>query len=68
MLNAWLLYRRDCKALDVQSMPLRRFQLGRQSLDCTSKKRKTEVNPAPVEDVKFDGVDHLPNYEKKRQI
>ncbi|XP_028396032.1 piggyBac transposable element-derived protein 2-like [Dendronephthya gigantea] len=80
LVNAWLLYRRDCKALDVRVMPLRKFQAmvaaalcnvkksqrGRRSLDCLSKKKK-EVNPAPVTDVRFDGVGHMPSYEDKRQ-
>ena len=62
-------------------MPLRKFQShvatalcnsgkplrGRPSLDAAPKKRKVQVNPAPVADVRLDGVDHLPTYEEKRQ-
>jgi hypothetical protein len=81
LVNAWFLYRRDCKVLDLRGMPLRKFQAmvasalcnvrksqrGRRSLDNASKKRKTEVNLAPIEDVRYDGVGHLPSYEEKRQ-
>ena len=81
LVNAWLLYRRDCKILNIRAMPLRKFQAmvafalcnvnkpqrGRRSIESARKKRKKSVNPAPVEDVQFDGVDHLPIYAEKRQ-
>lgn len=42
-------------------------QRGHWSLESARKKRKYSVNPAPVQDVQFDSVDHLPIYAKKWQ-
>ena len=67
--NAWFLYKRDCKALDIKKvLPLKEFQgilafalcqtgtsqRSRRSLDAMTKKRKVAVNPAPVQDVRFE--------------
>jgi len=81
LVNAWFLYRRDCKELrENKPLPFRKFQAhvatalckvgkplrGRPSLD-SAKKRKVQVSSQPVKDVRFDGIDHFPAYEKKRQ-
>lgn len=82
LVNAWFLYQRDCKYLNIaKPMPLRKFQAhvasalcnsrkplrGRPCLEGTTKRRKVQVNPAPVADVRFDGLDHIPSYQEKRQ-
>lgn len=82
LVNAWFLYKRDCKILNTpKPLPLRKFQAhvaaalcsagkpsrGRPSLTSSAKKRKVEVNPAPVADVRFDGICHFPTYGEKRQ-
>lgn len=81
VVNAWFVYKRDCKELAASKpMPLRKFQAsvaaalcnsgkparGRPSLESV-KKRKKQVNPAPLDDVRFDEVGHFPTYENKRQ-
>ena len=80
--NAWFLYKRNCKILDNEkALPLRKFQAyvasalcaakklprGRPSLGSVPKKRKVQVNLAPVEDIRFDGVGHFPSFGEKRQ-
>ena len=82
LVNACFLYRRDCHELNAdKSMCLRKFQShvaaalcnsgkvlrGRPSRESAPKKRKVQVNPAPIVDVRLDGVDHLPTWEEKRQ-
>ena len=40
---------------------------GRPSLGSVPKKQKVQVNPAPVEDIRFDGVGHFPSFGERRQ-
>ena len=80
--NAWFLYKRNCKILDNEkALPLRKFHAYVASALCAAKKfprgcpslgsvpmkRKVQVNPAPVEDIRFDGVGHFPSFGEKRQ-
>jgi hypothetical protein len=68
MANAWFLYKRDCKILclccisSTKKPPRRRPSLG-----SIPKKRKVQVNQAPIDDIRFDGIAYFPYYEEKRQ-
>ncbi|CAB4025753.1 Hypothetical predicted protein [Paramuricea clavata] len=40
---------------------------GRPSLGSIPKKRKVQVNSAPIADIRFDGICHFPSFGEKRQ-
>lgn len=81
LVNAWLLYRRDCKMLNTDVMPLKEFQLdvadslikincpvGRPSLlrQLIPQRRNKRRSTSPVTMVRADDVGHFPIYHDKR--
>ena len=81
VVNAWFLYRRDCKHLAIaKSFPLKQFQgmvaaalvkkdkvsRGRPSGLTPPQAKKQRVMPGPVNDVRYDNTNHFPMIQKKR--
>lgn len=82
MVNAWLLYRRHCAQLGCSYLRLRKFQASAAS-GLTSAGKRARGRPSnsaplpspapikrkrsPVEDIRFDGLDHVPLWAEKRQ-
>ena len=81
VVNAWFLYRRDCKHLAIaKSFPLKQFQgmvaaalvkkdkvsRGRPSGLTPPQAKKQRVMPGPVNDVRYDNTDHFPMIQEKR--
>ena len=74
LVNAWFVYKRDCEELRVKKiLPLRKFQAHVATALCKSgkpsrgRKRKMHTNIRPIDDVRFDRIDHFPAYESKKQ-
>ncbi|XP_014672682.1 PREDICTED: piggyBac transposable element-derived protein 3-like [Priapulus caudatus] len=83
VVNAWLIYRRHQRELpNCKTMPLRRFQArvasaltdaGKRARGRPASgsppvpKRRHSVQTQPVEDARRDGLDHLPEWNEKRQ-
>lgn len=81
--NAWILYRRDCKALGEKQKRLKEFRhemgialtskdkprRGRKLLekpyDFPAKKIKNEIAPRPYDEIRYDKMDHCPDFTKK---
>lgn len=84
--NAWILYRRDCKALSEKHKRLKEFRheigialtskdkprLGRRPLekpyDFPAKKIKNEIAPRPYDEIRYDKVDHCPDFTKNEGV
>ena len=81
MVNAWFLYRSDCKHLAIaKSFPLKQFprmvaaalvkkdkvSRGRPSGLTPPQAKKQRVMPGPVNDVRYDNTDHFPMIQEKR--
>ncbi|KAK6183341.1 hypothetical protein SNE40_010841 [Patella caerulea] len=75
LVNSWFLYKRSCKSLGTKPMTMEIFQSqvaeclkkagkparGRPSSASPPVRKKTVVVPLPVQDVRYDKIDHLPD-------